>query len=34
MLGRPFGDLRRVWLCYVGPLVTLAVLGHVMWALW
>ena len=20
----PFGDLSRVWLCYVGPLVTLA----------
>jgi hypothetical protein len=19
MLGRPFGDLNRVWLCYVGP---------------
>ena len=29
MLGRPFGDLIRVWLCYVGPLVTLAVLSHV-----
>ena len=27
MLCRPFGDLSRVWLCYVGPLVTLAVLG-------
>ena len=26
MLCRPFGDLSRVWLCYVGPLVTLAVL--------
>ena len=25
MLCRPFGDLSRVWLCYVGPLVTLAV---------
>ena len=24
MLCRPFGDLIRVWLCYVGPLVTLA----------
>ena len=24
---RPFGDLSRVWLCYVGPLVTLAVFG-------
>ena len=22
MLCRPFGDLSRVWLCYVGPLVT------------
>ena len=21
MLCRPFGDLSRVWLCYVGPLV-------------
>ena len=27
MLCRPFGDLSRVWLCYVGPLVTLAVFG-------
>ena len=27
MLCRPFRDLSRVWLCYVGPLVTLAVLG-------
>jgi hypothetical protein len=26
----PFGDLSRVWLCYVGPLVTLAVFGYVM----
>ena len=26
MLCRPFGDLSRVWLCYVGPLVTLACL--------
>ena len=34
MLGRPFGDLSRVWLCYVGPLVTLDVLGYAMWALW
>ena len=48
MLGRPFGDLIRVWLCYVGrfgdlsrarlchvgPLVTLAVLGCVIKALW
>ena len=24
MLCRPFGDLSHVWLCYVGPLVTLA----------
>ena len=24
MLCRPIGDLSRVWLCYVGPLVTLA----------
>ena len=24
MLCRPFGDLSRVWLFYVGPLVTLA----------
>ena len=24
MLCRPFRDLSRVWLCYVGPLVTLA----------
>ena len=30
MLCRPFGDLSRVWLCYVGPLVTLAVFGYVM----
>ena len=34
MLCRPFGDLSRVWLCYVGPLVTLAVLGYVIKALW
>ena len=27
---RPFGDLSRAWLCYVGPLVTLAVLGCVI----
>ena len=27
MLYRPFGDLSRVWLYYVGPLVTLAVFG-------
>jgi hypothetical protein len=30
MLCRPFGDLRRAWLCYVGSLVTLAVFGYVM----
>jgi hypothetical protein len=29
MLCRPFGDLSRVWLSYVGPLVILAVLGYV-----
>ena len=29
MLCRPFGDLSHVWLCYVGPLVTLAVFGYV-----
>ena len=27
MLCRPFGDLSCVWLCYVGPLLTLAVFG-------
>ena len=27
MLCRPFSDLSRVWLCYVGPLLTLAVFG-------
>ena len=27
MLCRPFGDLSRAWLCYVGPLVTIAVIG-------
>jgi hypothetical protein len=27
MLSRPFGDLSRASLCYVGSLVTLAVLG-------
>ena len=27
MLCRPFGDLRRASLCYVGSLVTLAVFG-------
>ena len=30
MLCRLFGDLSRVWLCYVGPLVTLAVFDYVM----
>ena len=30
MLYRSFGDLSRVWLCYVGPFVTLAVLGYIM----
>ena len=30
MLYRPFDDLSRVWLCYVGPLVTLAVFGYLM----
>ena len=34
MLCRLFGDLNRVWQCYVGSLVTLAVLGYAMWALW
>ena len=34
MLCRPFSDLSRVWLCYVGPLVTLAVFGYAMYALW
>ena len=29
MLCRLFGDLSRVWLCYVGPLVTLGVFGYV-----
>ena len=29
MLCRPFGDLSRVWLCYVGPVVTLAMFGYV-----
>ena len=28
MLCRPFGDLSCVWLCYVGPFVTLAVFGY------
>ena len=26
---RPFGGLSYVWLCYVGPLLTLAVFGYV-----
>ena len=30
MLCRPFGDLSRVWLCYVGPLVTVALFGYVI----
>ena len=30
MLCKPFGDLSRDWLCYVDPLVTLAVLGYIM----
>ena len=30
MLCRPFGDLSHVWLCYVGPLLTLAVFGYVI----
>ena len=34
MLCRPFGDLSRVWLCYIGPVVTLAMLGYVIYALW
>ena len=29
MLLWPFGDLSGVWLCYVGPLVTLDVLGYI-----
>ena len=32
MLCRPFDDLNRVWLSYVGPLVTLAVFGYLMYA--
>ena len=27
MLCRPSGNLSHVWLCYVGPLVILAVFG-------
>ena len=34
MLCWPFGDLGHVWLCYVGPLVTIAVFDYVMQALW
>ena len=30
MLFRPFDDLNRAWLCYVGPFVTLAVFGYAM----
>jgi hypothetical protein len=30
MLCRPFGVLSRVWLCYVGPVVTLAMFGYAM----
>ena len=30
MLCWALGDLSRVWLCYVGPLVTLAVFGYIM----
>ena len=30
MLCRPFGDLSRVWLCYVGPVVTLAMFDYVI----
>ena len=33
MLCKPFADLRRVWLCYVDPLVTVALFGYVMEAL-
>jgi hypothetical protein len=34
MLCRPFGDLSRVWLSYVGPLVILALFGYAMKAQW
>ena len=34
MLYRPFADLSRVWLCYVGPLVILVVFGYVIYAQW
>jgi hypothetical protein len=30
MLCRLFDDLNRAWLCYLGPLVTLAVFGYVV----
>ena len=30
MLCRALGDLSRVWLCYVGPVVTLAMVDYVM----
>jgi hypothetical protein len=30
MLCRPFGDLNRVWLCYDGSFVILAVFGYVI----
>ena len=30
MLCRPLGDLSRVWLCYVGPVVTLIMVDYVM----
>ena len=30
MLCRPFGDLSRVWVCYVGTVVTLAMFDYVM----
>ena len=30
MLCKPFTDLSRVWLCYVGPLVTLAMFDNVV----
>ena len=34
LLCRPFGDLSHVWLCYVGPLVIIAMFGYVIKALW
>ena len=34
MLCMTFGDLSHVWLCYVGPLVTIAMFGYVIMALW